>query len=136
SAISMGRVVQILWPISLWASSTVMLSSLPICRKAFGVNTCSPAGIALFDMKRFACGIANAMTRPPATKAEALRKVRLDTFLMASIRALLKLACWQHCEWLHGYEGRCRSDRCCRSWQHRYRHPKEICSYSGVRLRP
>jgi len=83
SAISMGRVVQMLWPISLCASSTVIVSSSPICRKAFGVKFCAslPAGDLL--MKRLACGMEKAITNPPAMNAEALRKVRLEMFLIS-----------------------------------------------------
>ena len=70
SAISMGSVVQILWPISLWASITVMVLSVSMRKKALGAGNFFSSSAAFAtempgNAKRLAFGIEKAITKPP-----------------------------------------------------------------------
>ena len=79
SAISIGSVVQMPWPISECASSTVTRSSVPMRRKALGASAAAPGACA--KARRRPPGTTKATTRPPPSRAPALRKLRRETVL-------------------------------------------------------
>ena len=73
SAISIGSVVQMPWPISECASSTLTLSSAPMRKKALACSVAAAAGASWAKARRLPPGTTKATTRPPPTRALALR---------------------------------------------------------------
>ena len=151
SAISIGKVVQMPWPISECASNTVMRLSVPMRRNALGTGSGGGVGCAASTLCN---GSEMPMIKPVLTTAVVCRNLRRDRSVSAfTVQSPLRKAgaktsagernqkgvsswpVWRLDAPRRGCADRCRSGRYCRSARRRYRH-RSVRHWSPAVLLP